>query len=573
MQAIVEEKRGQADDAALEEPRVWVPRDNWLALAPLVILGGISSVAYFLGFVRPYLLSTYYNHPLLDLAKINGHAPSAANEWALTWIVLFACYYLAFRLCPPAAGTTAGFRRATLLIICGWAALFCVTLIFMYPVGAADIFDQIFRARLTTHYGLNPFTTLPSGLPNDPFQPFVAWRGDASPYGPVWEILAGVASLLGGNSLWGNLVAFKALVSLAYAVSIAFTYGILRVTKPDWALRGTLFFAWNPLVLFEVAGNGHNDAIVVMFMLAAVYLLVLARRWAVIPALVAGALAKFIPLLLVPVAAACIWRDRRRTGSSEGQAGNRSLLSHATALKTLAVSAVVSIGLIVALYAPFWQGPQSIGALGRQNLFTASIPKVIVDIMVGQYGMYSGDAEGIVRTTALLLMGLLTLLLAVGIFRMGNAETQDQRSRLVGRTLAAFYEIMFAYLALAALWFQPWYLMWLVALTAPLARYTNANRTVLFCIGGVANYFVWDFVWLWNRTQVGDIQVLAVLVVYTLPLFYTLYSWLSPLWKGNYTAEGIGGEELNSYMEDSTHPEVVTVAGQGAAGSLRQSSR
>src|SRR4051794_8271921 len=70
--------------------------DPWLPLAGLVALGGISGVAYLLGFVRPYFLPDYYARPLLDLAKINGHSTPSANEWALAWAVLFACYYIAF---------------------------------------------------------------------------------------------------------------------------------------------------------------------------------------------------------------------------------------------------------------------------------------------------------------------------------------------------------------------------------------------------------------------------------------------------------------------------------------------
>src|SRR5437762_2492345 len=88
----------------------------------LVLLGGISGVAYYLGFVTPYRLDEYYNEPLQDLAKINGHTAAAANEWALTWIVLFACYYLAFRICPSSATISRAFRRVGLFLICGWAA-------------------------------------------------------------------------------------------------------------------------------------------------------------------------------------------------------------------------------------------------------------------------------------------------------------------------------------------------------------------------------------------------------------------------------------------------------------------
>ena len=60
-----------------------------------------------------------------------------------------------------------------------------------------------------------------------------AWRGDPSPYGPMWEALAAGTSLLGGNSLWTNLILFKALVVLAYAASVGLTYAILRSWKPD----------------------------------------------------------------------------------------------------------------------------------------------------------------------------------------------------------------------------------------------------------------------------------------------------------------------------------------------------
>ncbi|MDQ3927857.1 MAG: hypothetical protein M3328_01790 [Chloroflexota bacterium] len=529
-----------------ERTRVRV-EDNWLGLVPLVIFGGISSAAYYLGFVQPYLLSTYFSLPLLDLAKINGYTAPAANEWALTWLVLFACYYLAFRLCPPAQHVSAGYRRFGVMLICGWAAVFAITLIFMYPVGAADLFDQIFRARLTSHYELNPFTTLPNSFRGDPFFPYVAWRGDASPYGPVWETLAAGTSLIGGDDLWRNLILFKVLVTAAYGVSVALTYGILRSLKPDWALRGTLFFAWNPLVLFEIPGNGHNDALLIMFVLAAVYLFVRARRTAVIPALMAGALTKFVPVLLVPIAAAAIWRDRARVrgrrGDTRGSIGSRE------ALRTLVITALLAVALAVAFYAPFWQGWQSIGALGRQSLFTASIPAVLQGALVRQFGLDVTTSQSLVRNGALALVALVTLWLTWRVFRSRNAVTAVQRDRLVDRTLSSFYEIIFVYLAFATLWFQPWYLMWLVALTAPLARYTYANRTLLFCIGGVGNYFVWDFIWLWNRTQAHNIQITAALVVYTLPLFYSLYVWLSPFWREREVTDTIEEDESLSELE------------------------
>jgi hypothetical protein len=184
------------------------------------------------------------------------------------------------------------------------------------------------------------------------------------------------------------------------------------------------------------------------------------------------------------------------------------------------------------MYAPFWNGPSSIGALGRQQLFTASIPKVVVDLIVSDRGLTTlSEVAGIqtlVRNAALLLIGAIVVLVAGRLLLMPNSRTPAERGTLVAFTLGGFYEIIFFYLALATLWFQPWYLIWLVALTAPVALYTNANRTVLFCIGGIANYFIWDFVWLWNRTAIANVQIASAITIYTLPLFYTLYVWLVP---------------------------------------------
>jgi hypothetical protein len=539
--------------------------DRWLLLAALTVLAGISGVAYYVGFVRPYLLQTYYNKPLLDLAKIDGYTPRAANSWVFTWIVVFLCYYLAFRICPSFQNVSRSFRWIGLTVVVGWALLFCIQLVFMYPVGAADIFDQIFRARITHHYGLNPFTTPPGAILGDTFYPYVAWVSEGSPYGPLWELLTAGTGWLAGDSLWANLILFKVLVLVPYIVSVGLTYGILRALRPDWALRGTLFFAWNPLVIFEIAGNGHNDAFVVMFLLAAVYLFVLARNTAVLPALMAGALTKFIPILLVPVAAAAIWRDR--VGRQRDAAGSRdNRRSYLLPLRALWVGTIVSVGVAVTLYAPFWEGPQSIGALGRQNLFTASIPKVFADWLSQTSWIKNGiheidfrradvvaqaTSEAIVRNCALGLVALVVLVFSLRIFFRRNAFSPGERLELVNRTLRAFYEIIFVYLAFATLWFQPWYLMWLIALTAPLASYTYAHRTLLFCIGGVLNYVVFDYIWRWLSVQYPrDIQITSVLVVYTLPLAYTLFVWLRPLWKRSstlVTSEELGTAPTASY--------------------------
>src|SRR5205807_5874808 len=129
-----------------------------------------------------------------------------------SWIVVFVCYCLAFRLLTPSKGFSSAFRRWALIIAVGYTLLFSVVLIFMYPVGAADIFNYAFSGRLITHYSLNPFITTPIQLPNDPFFPYTAWRDLTSTYGPLWELMGGATGWLAGDSLWSNLILFKLLV-------------------------------------------------------------------------------------------------------------------------------------------------------------------------------------------------------------------------------------------------------------------------------------------------------------------------------------------------------------------------
>lgn len=508
--------------------------DPWLILAVLVVLAGVSWFFYFKGFLEPYKLSEYYARPLLDLFKINGVTGPSANDWAFTWIVLFASYYAAFRICPSGIGISKLFRRFTLLLIFGWGAFFAGNMLFAYPVGAADIFDQIFRARITTYYSQNTFVMVPNSYGGDPFLNFVAWRGDPSPYGPVWELLAAIPSKLGGGDLWANLIWFKLLVILAYLISIGLTYGILRTLRPEWALRGTLLFAWNPLVVWEIAGNGHNDAIVVMFILAAIFFLVKTWRAGVLPMLLAGALTKFVPALLVPVAFAALWRDRYHMPGSRNAS---TVAADGTPVKrrgfrrlpdpwwALAAGSVLCLGLALISYAPFWTGIESILPRNRATLFTASIPKVVLDYLTVDFKVPDAIAQAWVRNTAYAIVALVALGLAVWVLRTPNATTPEGRSILLRKTMISFYEIIFTYMIVASLWFQAWYLLWLVALTAPTLSLARVNRMILFCIGGVLNYCVWGWIWLWNRTDFRTIQITAAIAIYTLPVLYTLYTW------------------------------------------------
>ncbi len=497
--------------------------DPWAAVW-LLVIGVVMEAAIWWGFVQPYQLRKYYQaltpYPL-DLAKINGSTLDSANAWALTWVVLFAALYLAYRRAP--ARPTPVYWAVLGL----FALLFCGTLLFMFPVGAADLFDQIFRGRILGHYGANPFFTTPDSYPSDPLRAWVgSWANTASPYGPAWEVPAAAMSILAGASLWNNLLLFKGLVIGAYVIAALALWGTLRRLRPDWAARGLLLFAWNPLILFETVGNGHNDMVMIAWMLGAMYLLARGGRWALLApaALMGAALVKFVPGLLMLPLLTVLWYD-----AGPGPTTIRRRLAR------VSVGVAGAVALAVAAYAPFWQGTGTIGALARGSLFTASIPKVVVDFLAEQIIaqrpglsllLATQQAEGLVRSVA---AGLAVGWVLVQTLRIiWAAQARPDRTALLTTGYRAMYEVLFVTLLFATLWFQPWYLQWLIAL-APLTFSGGIiGRTLLFTLGGIGNYFVWDFLWLWNRASFRTIQITAAAIITGPTLLYTFYLWLRP---------------------------------------------
>ena len=486
--------------------------------AILFALAVLIEIAYVLGFVLPYPLADNYAHPLLDLAKMNGSSLASANGFALTWAVSFGAFFLAYRRCPRVPD------RRYLGVLIGAALVFNLTLLLMYPTGAADIFDQIFRARELVIYGQNPFQVPPdaAAFAADPFRRFVgSWAGTTSPYGPVWELLAAGPALFAGDNLWQALILFKLLVILAYAAAAGLLYTTLRRLRPTWALRGLLFFAWNPLLLWETAGNGHNDMVMLAYLLLSFYLLVCGGRVMLLApaALALATLCKFVPILLLPVLLAAIWQQVRPPP------GTRDRTAWLRAAGWLGLSAAGFVGLLVALYAPFWYGPETVGALARRDLFTASIPNSFKDWLAGPLGFGEDRAKDTVRTLASAIVGLAVLVAPLWLLW----RTPPRRRRTILRaTLRAGYWILFIYLVFGTLWSQPWYQLWLVALTPLTLQTANVKRTLLLHLGGVGNYFVWSYLLLWNNGFGVVGQLTAALVVNAPVLLYCAYRLLRP---------------------------------------------
>ncbi|MEP6988040.1 MAG: hypothetical protein ABI970_20730, partial [Chloroflexota bacterium] len=298
----------------------------------LALCGIAASLIFYFGLAKRYSLMQFGDLPRQSIGTLNQYSNEGALLYILTFALLFACYWLGYRIIRSVS------RYPFLILIVGFSIVFNFILVWMYPADASDIYDYIIRGRMSAIYDLNPLKDIPHQVQQDQFYDFTTWRYVPSAYGPVWEDLAGLASRLAGNDRTTNVLTFKLLAIAGYSLASLFVGLALSRIAPRRFLSGLYLFMWNPLLLFMTAGIGHHDALMAAAIALALYCLT--RRWfiAATLALVLGTLLKFIPLMLVPIVAIVALRQLR----------GRLLVRY------LFLSAILSLLLAAVAYAPYW---------------------------------------------------------------------------------------------------------------------------------------------------------------------------------------------------------------------------
>lgn len=447
-----------------------------LALLALALLSLGIYIAYF---TASFWLGSYFDEPLLDLGKLTGYTHQAALVYGAVIFALFALYFGGYLLIRRRAG------EIPLWLVLVPAAGFALALFLTYPITAVDVFDYIGEIRVLTAHGANPLITPLSDFPGDRFLPYVAWPFVPSRYGPIWLLLSVATTLVSGDDLLRNLVAFKALQIGFLALDLLVLYAILKPRGHSAAALGLFFLAWNPLVQLDVAGNAHNDLIMMFFVLLAVYALLRDRSSFVLPALALGALVKFIPALFMPLAFVFLAVRAGRNAKAWG---------------VLLASSLAAGVLIVAFYYPFWEGPDSLGFLRFSDSFTASLPNLLRLATEPSLGASSAN---VAKGAGYALFGVAYLL----TFRLARRGPSD--------LLRAFYWTTLALILFATIWFQSWYVLWLLPFAAVLPDAGLRWGAMVLSLGALSSYEIFVFVWVinWNSLSVWQVQGLATAVI------------------------------------------------------------
>jgi hypothetical protein len=368
-----------------------------------------------------------------------------------------------------------------------------VVLLWSYPLFSQDVFDYLFHTHEWVRYGASPFTHTPSQFSFDPLYPYVSWTEAPSPYGPVWILLTAPLSWLAGSDLFANLVLFKGLSVICYAGSALLLYLILGKALPRYRVAGTLLFTWNPLVLMEFGGSGHNDIVMVFFAILAAWLVLNGRFALGLLALTASMLIKIVTIFILPLFVVYVWRQLRQQARVVHEPPlQRNLKGLQTPLYRMLGYFLLALGVTALCYAPFWEGLNSMAFLRRGDIVGGAPVGNVVTGLIEAVGMGHDSASNlwklfawgsfaafILRQTWVVstgsrhtfsqLPGVNRLNAAIGWVTDGRQSPLSTEAGRDGemsmesdteRLFRASLSIMFFYAVVVSQYYQPWYLSW-----------------------------------------------------------------------------------------------------------------
>jgi alpha-1,6-mannosyltransferase len=234
---------------------------RWVGFAGSVALG---IDAYLFGalydipvHVTPQSVATGHNGIMIMLLWLGGTGAMAAAWWSGRYLV-----------------TSTRWVAVT-------ASMWMLPMLLIPPLASRDVYAYACQGALYGS-GLSPYTHGVSDLPCPWLDTVsVVWRDTPTPYGPVFVMLTGVAARTG--SLITAIVIFRLLAVIGVAlIALALPPLIRRLGLPVEKAMWTVLAC--PLVVVHLIGGGHNDALTIGLLVAAVAVIVtgwdrMSRLW------------------------------------------------------------------------------------------------------------------------------------------------------------------------------------------------------------------------------------------------------------------------------------------------------
>jgi hypothetical protein len=308
-----------------------------------------------------------------------------------------------------------------------------------------------------------------------------------------------------------NSYIFKSLAMLSHLINCVLIWNLLGKLAPTRRLGGTILYAWNPLALIELAGNGHNEGFLICFLLLATLLIVQQKgRWYDFWAIVLLGFAisiNFITFLLAPL---FIYFSVRREYS----------IAHI--LWGCCWRTIVALTTVFTLYLPFWHGsstflaltssfdmqqfiysPLSVFVIPVRWLYSLLVQSLNLPRSISSYYLQPIIAANMtVRASAMFIFAL------IYFYLLGKVRSID--TLLTSLCLATLGIIV-----LLSGQFWPWYVLWPLWIVA-LRRFDTLTVSVLLL--SCTALLTYPLLYVDNL----PIAIYQALLIFGIPLIYLI---------------------------------------------------
>jgi len=444
----------------------------------------------------------------------------------LTLLGLLAIYAYGIHSVPHISEQTAAHW---LYILLGGALLFSLTLLVQPMLFSDDVFTYIFSGRILAIYHANPFNTAPFQFPSDPYLRWVVAGHDApNLYGPLWYYVSSLLVHIGSSNQIAALLLFKGLALLAHLINTVLVWSILGRIALKRRVLGTLLYAWNPLILIELAGSGHSEGVLLFLLFLGTWLYVSQEgSWLKWSAFAVFGLALSMNLIVALFAPLLLWFDVRSERVITRAIGGFCWRTVLVLLPALAI------------WLPFWRGASTFfaitSAIDMQHFIHSPIGTLVgpthVFFRLIAYVLRFPPSWDPISSADVTLRGSATFIFVLiyanvfGCVRHAPTTLEEARYSLDADQdmtkpgfdvlLYAWNVAVFAYLMLVSGWFWPWYLLWLLW-TAILRRFDVFASTTLVLSGTVL------FFYLFIGFLKAPVALYQSTLIFGLPLVYLI---------------------------------------------------
>jgi hypothetical protein len=460
-------------------------------LLHFILIGGVLELLYLLIFALAPLTTTYPKlSPLgtdwpwtLAPAQLLFHrAASTGSGYAdlgsyflllgLIFIALACVYLYAVGRAFHASNKVRITSRWLLLPLAG-ATIFGITLLFLPALFSNEVYGYIFSGRMLAIYHADAWNTVAAQFQQDPFLAWISQPNVPKIYGPLWMAIAFLLVVIGKGPVV-TLLLFKGLALLSHLINCVLIWAILGKLAPSRRLLGTLLYAWNPLALIELAGNGQNDGVLICLLLLTTWLYVQQKGgWYDVGEVVLPGLAisvNFTGLLFAPL---FIWFSVR----------NEQNIVHA--IWGFCWRAIVALSVMFMICLPFWHGGSTFVAITSSIDMQHFVHSPLGVLVMPVRWLYSLLVQGLNVPTTISLYYLQpitaadTTVIASAMFIFSLIYVNLLRK--VRSFDALFTSLCIAtsgYVVLVSGQFWPWYVLWALWIVA-LRRFDALTVSVL----------------------------------------------------------------------------------------------